>query len=161
MNILNSLSKKDKYWREVAYKITGNKFEADELVQNMYFKMYSANPKQWNYSYVILTIYNLFKDSKKANKYNKEIDDDKTEDVTIRGFLSYTNKELQILNKIDKLTEDEKDLLYLNYDYSAGKIAVQKNQCRIKTYRQLIKIRKKILGEDLEGYNNKRLKYRR
>lgn len=161
MSILNSLSKKDAYWREVAFKITGSKHLADELVQNMYLKIYSANPEKWNYSYVILTIYNLFKDVKKANKYNREIEDDKTKDVTINDNYSYTNREIEILNKIDNLTEYEKELLYLNYDLSTVKIAKEYNQCRIKTYRHLIKIRKKILGEDLQGYNNKRLKWRK
>lgn len=160
-NILDSLAKKDTYWRTVAYKITGNRYQADELVQNMYLKIYRANPEKWNYSYVVLTIYNLFRDTKKANKYESEIEDNKTEDVTILDNYSYNSRELEILDKIDNLTEYEKDLLYLNYDYSTGKIAKQKNQCRIKTYRHLIKIRKKILGEDLTGYENKRLKWKR
>ncbi|WP_439132997.1 RNA polymerase sigma factor [Polaribacter sp.] len=160
-NILQSLSKKDAYWREVALKITGNKHLADELVQNMYLKIYSANPEKWNYSYVILTIYNLFKDVKKSNKYNVEIEDDKTKDVTISDNYSYTNREIEILNRIENLTDYEKELIYLNYDLSTGKIAKEYNQCRIKTYRHLIKIRKKILGEDLDGYNNKRLKWRK
>lgn len=160
MSVLNSLSKKDKYWREVAFKISGNKNLSDELVQNMYLKIYSANPDKWNYSYVILTIYNLFKDHKKGLKYNREIQDDKLTDVTIREESSYSNRELYILNQLGKLSENEKELLLLNYDYSTGQIANQKKQCRIKTYRHLIKIRQKILGEDLKGYNNKRLKYK-
>lgn len=160
--ILTSLAKKDKYWREVAFKITGNKSLADELVQDMYLKMHNANPEQWNYSYVILTIYNLFKDVKKKERYDLEIEDDKAKDVTISKESSYSNREVYILNQIDKLSDYEKEILLLNYDYSAGKIAIQKGQCRIKTHRHLIKIRRKILGDKFEDeYKNSRLKYKR
>ncbi len=162
MDILESLSKKDKYWRDVALKISNNKDIANDLVQNMYLKIYKANPQKWNYSYVILTLYNLFRDLKKKEKYNIEINDNKAQDVTINEENSYTNREVYILNQIEKLSDYEKEILLLNYDLSAGKIALEKNQCRVKTGRHLIKIRKKILGDRFEiEYKNSRLKWKR
>lgn len=160
MSILNSLSKKDCYWREVAFKITGSKILADDIVQNMYIKIHRANPEKWNYSYVILTIYNLFKDYKKGCKFNKEVIEDKIEDVTISNYKSYTDKEILILNQLEVLTDYEKELLLMNYDCSIGVIAKEKNKSRPTIHRHLKDIRKKILGEDLEGYSNRRLKYR-
>ena len=161
MSILDSLSKKNSYWQQVAFKITGNKSLADDIVQNMYLKIYSANPTKWNYSYVVLTMYNLFKDYKKGCKYNLDIDDDKSGDVTIYDNYSYTNRELNILDEIDKLTEDEKELLFMNFDESLGKIALRKKVSRTTIHRHLSLIRKKILGDDLEGYDNKRLKWKK
>jgi DNA-directed RNA polymerase specialized sigma24 family protein len=161
MDILESLAKKDRHWRSVAYKMTGSKLKADNIVQNMYMKIHKANPDKWNYTYVYITMRNLFKDLMKPEKYNTEIIDNTTEDVTIAKESSYSSRELKVLDSLDSLTDEEKELLLLNYDLSVGKIALRNNDCRVATYRRLIKIRKKILGEDLEGYNNKRLKHRR
>ena len=43
MNLLNQISKNDKYFRKMALKITKNKFDADELVQEMYLKLHRYN----------------------------------------------------------------------------------------------------------------------
>ena len=161
MEILKSLSKKDSYWRKVAYKITGNKSDSDELVQEMYLRMYKYNPEIWNYSYIILVMYNLFKDGKKAIRYTDEINDNTLESVTNDEKISFSDRDLEVLKEIDKLTDEEKKLISLNYDLSSGKIAKNLEQCRIKTHRDLIKIRRKVLKDTFcIEYNNRRLKYK-
>ena len=159
MNILADVSKHDKKWREIATKITGNSFEADDLVQDMYLRLVHYKVDKWNYSFIILLLYNLFKDGKKLNKTeNKEVDS-----VTIDEIESYTDRDLLILKEIDKvLTVDEKNLLALNYDLSSGKIAKNLGECRIKIYRKIISIRKKVLKDSFDtDYKNRRLKWKK
>lgn len=159
MDILVQVSKQDSKWREIATKITGNQFEADDLVQDMYLRLHHYNVEKWNYSFIILLLYNLFKDGKKANKTENKLVDD----VTIIKEESFNDKDLLILKEIDKvLTLDEKKLLELNYDLSSGQIAKNLNQCRIKVYRKIIAIRKKVLKSDFEtDYKNRRLKWKK
>lgn len=158
-NILNQVSKQDKKWREIATKITGNSFEADDLVQDMYLRLVHYNIERWNYSFIILLLYNLFKDGKKANKTENKIVDD----VTKPEEESFTDRDLLILKEVDKvLTKDEKSLLALNYDLSSGKIAKNLGECRIKVYRKIISIRKKVLKDEFEKeYKNRRLKWKK
>lgn len=159
MDILSQVSKHDDKWREISTKITGNKYEADDLVQDMYLRLHHYKIEKWNYSFIILLLYNLFKDGKKAIKTdNKEVDG-----VTKEEEESYTDRDLLILKEIDKvLTTDEKKLLELNYDLSSVQIAKNLDQCRIKTYRKIIAIRKKVLKDSFDtDYKNRRLKYKK
>tara|TARA_R110000796_G_scaffold97429_2_gene204455 strand:+ start:23270 stop:23770 length:501 start_codon:yes stop_codon:yes gene_type:complete len=166
MDILHSLAKKDSHWRQSALKMAGNKNDADNLVQEMYLRMHKYTPKEWNYSYVYLVMWNIFKDKKKYSKTDLVFLEEDTfhyllENVTIANKSSYSDSDLVVLKEIHKLSKEEKKLLSLNYDLSIGKIANNLQQCRIKTFRDLTRIRKKVLGEDLTGYKNRRLKYKR
>ncbi len=160
-NILTSLSKKDIHWREVALKMTGSKHKADDLVQDMYIRMDKYNPEKWNYSYVYLTMWNILKDNYKNINHYSELNNDITEDVTINENSSFNDIDLQILSKINNLSDEDKKIVLLNYDLSTGQIAKGLQQCRIKTYRDLIRIRKIILGNNLKGYKNRRLKWKK
>ncbi len=44
--ILESLSKKDKYWRQIAFNICKDKSLADDLVQEMYLRRYENDRGQ-------------------------------------------------------------------------------------------------------------------
>jgi DNA-directed RNA polymerase specialized sigma24 family protein len=39
--VLEELSKKDEYWRQIAFKICKDKYLADDLVNEMYLKLYN------------------------------------------------------------------------------------------------------------------------
>lgn len=67
-HLLKELSKLDTYWRKVALSICGCSVLADDLVQEMYFKMLDRNPKIWNKRYVWRTIYNLYMDELRRTK---------------------------------------------------------------------------------------------
>lgn len=67
-HLLEDLSKLDTYWRKVALSICGCPVLADDLVQEMYFKMIDRNPKVWNKRYVWRTIYNLYMDELRRTK---------------------------------------------------------------------------------------------
>lgn len=160
MSILDSVSKKDSKWREIAFKISGNKQDADDLVQNMYIRLHKYNVTTWNYSFIILLLWNEYKDYKKKNNYTDEALEHKNY-VTIEEFESFNDEDLKYLNRVDCLTEEQKKLITLNYDLSGSKIAENYDACRIKIYRDLIQIRKKVLRSDYQNkYKNRRLKYR-
>ena len=57
--MLLELSKKDKIWREIAFKICGDHSKADDLVQEMYLKLYSQK-KQINSGYIYATLRSIF-----------------------------------------------------------------------------------------------------
>ena len=60
--MLDELSKQDKTWREIAYKICGDKSLADDLVNDMYLRMYEQQPDKITNGYVYTVIRNLFID---------------------------------------------------------------------------------------------------
>lgn len=163
MNVLESLSKKDKEWRKIAYNITGSKSEADDLVHDMYMRMYKYNRSKWNYSFVILVMWNLFKDKKKC-KYTNAVEFSEkiySKQVTKLEKNSFNDRELYLLSEIEKLTDYEKKLLELNYDLSVRDVAKGLQQCHVKTYRHLMDVRKKVLTDGFdEEYKNRRLKYK-
>jgi len=161
--MLEELSKNDKMWREVAYRFTNNRDSADELVQEMYLRLLDSKVdiKKINSNYIKITLYHLFKSSKK-NLYKTISLDEYKETVTKDNVFDYTDRDVQILSEINKLSEEEKRLLNLNYEFSVGKISNIDEECVMKTHRKLIKIRKKVLKKGFETeYKNTRLKYQR
>ena len=65
--ILAELAKKDTQWRKMAFQICKDKDLADELVQEMYLKLYqNTNLIKDGYIYTVLR--NLFYDYTKSNK---------------------------------------------------------------------------------------------
>lgn len=160
MCILSSVAKKDKEWRRIAYNISKSKSKADDLVQDMYLRLHKYNVDRWNYSFITLLLWNLFKDNCKEKKELPLETDNYI--VTNEEKKSYNDRDLFILKEINKLSEDEKKILEMNFDLSVGKIAEGLSQCRIKTYRELIDIRKKVLGNNFDKeYKNRRLKYKK
>ena len=160
-NILNSVSKKDAKWREIAFNICKDKQDADDLVQDMYLRLYNYKVENWNYSFVILVMWNLFKDKKRSYYYRNTVTYlDFYELVTKDEEFSFNDDDLLILEQIKKLSEDDRKLLELNYDLSASRIAKNLDVCRIALYRKLINIRKEILADDYDKkYRNRRLKW--
>ena len=69
--ILEELSKKDKYWRQVAFNISKDKNISDDLVQEMYLKIYRISLKKYleiNDYYVVRILLNTYLDYLKENK---------------------------------------------------------------------------------------------
>lgn len=57
--MLETLCKKDAYWRQIAYKICKDRMQADDLVSEMYLRLADCK-KEINDFYVIITIKNIF-----------------------------------------------------------------------------------------------------
>lgn len=69
--MLNNLVKQDEKWREIAYKICGNKYLADDLTQEMYLKVHKYNLKEVKTGYIVTILKYLFLDIKNPNKKTK------------------------------------------------------------------------------------------
>jgi DNA-directed RNA polymerase specialized sigma24 family protein len=152
--MLKELSLKDSYWRKIALNICKDKDLADDLVQEMYLKLYDCE-KQINDFYVILTIRSLFLD----------ICRNKIEFVPIENINIFTDnvfeiedRDLIFLNKLKTLGIEQQKILEENYYFSLRQLASNKNIGYQKVRIQLKNARKKILGEDMHLYKNKRKK---
>tara|TARA_R110002049_G_scaffold199037_1_gene369088 strand:- start:22358 stop:22792 length:435 start_codon:yes stop_codon:yes gene_type:complete len=66
--MLEELSKRDKEWRKIALKITGNKQTADEVVQEMYLTLSTSKNRVFNTSYVSYCMYHTYLRMIKAEK---------------------------------------------------------------------------------------------
>lgn len=149
--MLEHLSKDDTKWRDIAYKICGNKDLSNELVQEMYIKVLKQD-KTWEdiekrvSGYVFFVLKNLFKDYCKKKK-----------DVSINGFhniednqniFNPTDSELEILKQIDDLDWKQKFLLEQYYDKSLRQIAKEFPLVNYAyAYRQIKEARSIVLKE--------------
>ena len=107
MSILEELSKKDKEWRKAAYVICKDKMLADDLVQEMYFKL--MNRTKWNNYFVFITLRNLFLDYLRKQKDVRLEELHYIEDRT--EIFEPDDEEQKILDAFDKLDWVQKELL--------------------------------------------------
>ena len=105
--ILDELSKKDKEWRKAAYVICKDKMLADDLVQEMYFKL--MNRTKWNDYFVFITLRNLFLDHLRKQKDIRLEELHYIEDRT--EIFEPDDEEQKILDAFDKLDWVQKELL--------------------------------------------------
>lgn len=119
--ILEELVKKDKYWRQIAFNISKDKNISDDLVQEMYLKIYRISSKKdldINNYYVVRILLNTYLDCLKENK--KTISIETITDLESRYFkFEPDDKEKFIL---DNLTFLEKEILTLKQDVSYHEI---------------------------------------
>lgn len=182
MVVLERISKKDKLWRSIAFSICKDKDVADELVQNMYLRILECNIEDEKATdiFVRVVLYNLFKDMNKKPKYKNEFSysfndcyiESKESDkglvncynklIDTQDHGDYLDCDLHIIDKINKLSLEDRNLLELNYNYSLRELAEIKEISYITVYRNLIRIRKEVLGDRYEKeYKNRRLKHRK
>jgi len=158
--MLEELAKKDSYWRKIALNISKDRMIADDLVNDMYIKLHDST-KQINDFYVIIVIRNLFLDYVKAKKQKVSLD--------LFFNLAHNNEVLELNDYEVGLLEDCNKLSYLqlgllseSYDLSIREIAEKYKFIDYGLiYRELDKARKKILGNDIDLYKNKRLKWQK
>ncbi len=105
--ILDELSKKDKEWRKAAYVICKDKMLADDLVQEMYFKL--MNRTKWNDYFVFITLRNLFLDHLRKQKDVRLEELHYIEDRS--EVFEPDDEEQKILDAFDKLDWVQKELL--------------------------------------------------
>ena len=105
--ILEELSKKDKEWRKAAYVICKDKMLADDLVQEMYFKLMDRT--KWNDYFVFITLRNLFLDHLRKQKDVRLEELHYIEDRS--EVFEPDDEEQKILDAFDKLDWVQKELL--------------------------------------------------
>lgn len=119
--MLDELCKKDKYWRRIALLICKDKFQADDIVQEMYLKLVNVQ-KEINDFYVIITMKNIFLGNIKKESVLTSIDlyDFQYKD----NAFEYDDREKEI---VDQLKWHEKELIELSYDKSLREIQKEYN----------------------------------
>jgi RNA polymerase sigma factor (sigma-70 family) len=132
--VLEVLSKKDDYWRKIALKICKDKYLADDLVNDMYLKLYN-NEKANSDWYVIIVIRNLFLDSLKQRR---EISID---EVTIKETHNHFEIDDNELELIKGLKWWERELLELSYDHSLRELGEKLNINYAFIYRTIKRVR--------------------
>jgi RNA polymerase sigma factor (sigma-70 family) len=132
--VLEVLSKKDDYWRKIALKICKDKYLADDLVNDMYLKLYN-NEKANSDWYVIIVIRNLFLDSLKQKR---EISID---EVTVKETHNHFEIDDNELELIKGLKWWERELLELSYDHSLRELGEKLNINYAFIYRTIKRVR--------------------
>jgi len=108
--MLETLCKKDSYWRQIAYKICKDRMQADDLVSEMYLRLADCK-KEINDFYVIITIKNIFL---------QEIRTKKT--VSIENFYTLASPEAFEL--------DDKEKKVIDNIYWVAKEYIEMNQTK-------------------------------
>lgn len=135
--MLEELSKKDTYWRKVAFNICKDKMLADDLVNDMYLKLYNCT-KEINDFYVVMVLRNSFLSQLKSKKT-----------ISIEGFdhpqnvndFEVDDKQKEIL---DSLHWQAKGYFELSQDMSVREIGKELNTNYMYIYRVMVKARKQI-----------------
>jgi RNA polymerase sigma factor (sigma-70 family) len=118
--VLEELSKKDEYWRQIAFKICKDKYLADDLVNEMYLKLYNNEKASIDW-YVIIVIRNLFID---FTKQRIEISVDEITPKEINNTFEIDDNELEL---IKGLKWWERELLELSFDHSLRELGEKLN----------------------------------
>jgi DNA-directed RNA polymerase specialized sigma24 family protein len=157
---LEDISKRDKEWRAMALSICSDKMLADDLVQEMYLKLYPNDYEKINSNFIYRVLMSIFLDYLRNKKtvsisefyYLKsndnifEPDDDQQELLNRFSNLSWRQQELIAESYDRSLREIEKTFPLINYGYA---------------YRQIHLGLKEILGDNYEKYINKHYKHRK
>ena len=119
--MLQELAKKDKLWREIAYKFCGCKSLADDITQEMYLR-FLRNPKEKiTEYYVVLTIKSVWLNYLKTKK--RDISTEKLYYISSKeSNFEPTDEEQDILDRYELLDWKQKELLAEIYDRSLREI---------------------------------------
>ncbi len=139
---MHDLSKLDKYWRKIALSICNDPLLADDLVQDMYLKVWERNPPKWNKRYIYRTIYNLYIDELRRTKKLQgldyiEISIDPQESDCI---------ERVIQNALEQLDDDTTKAVMINMDDTVRGTAVKMGYSAYKLWSK-VKAAKEELRE--------------
>lgn len=159
--MLDKLAKKDRLWREIAFKICKDKTLADDIVNEMYIRRHDNDRGQelTDY-YVICTMNSIYMNYKLTNKY-VPVENIRTNAV---GFVPFepNDTEYVLLQRAKELPFAKRELISLNYDYSLREIVSRLEGSGISygtiNY-TLRKSRQQILQNKIHLYKNKRLKH--
>ena len=158
--MLTELSKNHSKWLSFALKICGNEEQANDLTQEMYLKVYAAQPDKICNGYIYRIIANLFNDThRKKNIVTVSIDETFFVECKNRKF-EPDDEQQEILDKFNTLYWTDQDLIRESYDRSMRQIEKEYPLINyVYAHRQISKSIKKILGGKFEThYKNTRKK---
>ena len=119
--MLEEISKLDSEWRKIALKICGNKYLADDLVNDMYLKMHKIKPKNFNKHYISYSIYHQFLNYINKNKNTIYLEDVNTSKISYNE--SETDVRIRINKALDELGLLDKEMLLHTHEKSLRKVA--------------------------------------
>ncbi len=154
--MLEELAKKDKRWREVALNICKCKDLADEIVNQMYLRIYDKNPDKEKLTewYIITTLRNLFLDHCKQRKYISietlyHLPDEQTDKT-------FSDEEISLIVKASKkLKWWQQQLLIESYDKSLRQVQQEFNINYQFVRRENKKSRRIVLDNDYKPKKSK------
>ena len=134
--MINKIVLKDSYWRTLALSICNDKMLADDIVQEMYLKLFHID-KEVNDAYVYRTIYTLYIDYLRKSKKTIRL-----EDYNLKAI-----EEIEVDDDLLELTNSLKwweiDLIELSKDLSYREIEKEYNVNYQFARRVVIKARNK------------------
>ena len=119
--MLEIISKKDKEWRDYAFKICKCKTLADDIVQEMYLRLHRKPKEYLTDYYVILLIRSVYSNYLKTKRQNISLESFHYIDSKERIF-EPDDLEQTILNRYNKLDWKQRELLSEIYDRSLREI---------------------------------------
>jgi len=129
--LLTEISKYDNQWRRIATKICNDKSLADDLVNDMYLKIYKINPEKWNKAYISYIIYHLFIDHVRNNKTTISID-------TLLELPSYEEHITEIRIKVNLILNElgfmDREVLLHTHEKSLRKRSKELNMSHTKLH---------------------------
>jgi RNA polymerase sigma factor (sigma-70 family) len=146
--MLEQLASKDSYWRKIAFSICKDAYLADDLVNEMYLKLFDCK-KQINDFYVIIVMRNIFLDLKRKSK-ELRIDDFYNLQTNNNSF-EVDDTEKQVLEAYSKLSFSERELIILTSEMSLRDIEKEFNINYGFVYRKVKTAKEKINGKKKES----------
>jgi len=143
--MIEQLCKKDKFWRIVAYRICKDKFKADDIVQDMYLRLYDCK-KEINDFYVIITMKNIFLGNIKKESLLVPID---RYDFSNENTFEIDDAESELMKS---LLWWEKELLEISHDKSLREIQKEYN-INYQFVNRIIQRARKKLWEEKDKQN--------
>ena len=116
--MLDELSRKDSIWQDIAFRITGNKEIARELVQEMYVKVFERNIdiSDKEDSYFARILRNMFYDLKKKQKPTVYLED--YNEIKIHDNSEILNNRIKVSDALDELSLWYRNVLLLTHQNS-------------------------------------------
>lgn len=115
--MLETLSKNDKLWKSYALSLCGCKDKANDLVQEMYLKIYNLNKTHITKGYVYRTLKSILINSIKERVKTNYIEDQFEQVESVEETIDLERR-LEALNLLSNVTFFEKEVLLITHEKS-------------------------------------------
>jgi len=144
---LELISKKDHIWRAYALKLTGDKNTADDLVQDMYLKIYNVKA-DLNDSYIFTALRFIFYDKIKRKDILCFPEDWFFSEVKALENFEIDDNQKCIIDRFEKLPFHQKQLIIESQNKSLRQIQKEFNINYGFVHRELKKARNKLFKNE-------------
>lgn len=144
---LELISKKDHIWRAYALKLTGDKNTADDLVQDMYLKIYKLEV-ELNDSYIFKALRFIFYDKIKRKEILCFPDHWFFDDTKELEKFEIDDNQKCIIDRFEKLPFHQKQLIIESQNKSLRQIQKEFNINYGFVHRELKKARNKLFKDE-------------